>query len=73
MAIRNQRATILAKVKQRASKGSRKKHIRPEPRQYTMVDLDRAQGRHRSVEWMPTAVTASIVVRGYSALSANCA
>jgi hypothetical protein len=36
---------IFAKVKQRAPKGPRKKHIRPEPRQYTMDDLNRAANR----------------------------
>jgi hypothetical protein len=36
---------IPAKVKQRASKGPRKKRTRPEPRQYTLTDLDRAQDR----------------------------
>ena len=41
---------ILAKVKQRASKGPRKKRIRPEPRQYTLTDLDRAQDRVEAAE-----------------------
>jgi hypothetical protein len=39
------RPTIPAKVKQRASKGPRKKRTRPEPRQYTMTDLERARDR----------------------------
>src|SRR5438876_9542635 len=39
------RPTIPAKVKQRVSKGPRKKRTRPEPRQYTMTDLARAQDR----------------------------
>jgi hypothetical protein len=39
------RPTIPAKVKHRASKGPRKKRTRPEPRQYTMTDLERARDR----------------------------
>jgi hypothetical protein len=40
MATRNQLGTtIFAKVKHRASKGSRKKRIRPGPRQYTTADF----------------------------------
>jgi hypothetical protein len=38
-------ATIPARVKQRGSKGPRKKRARPEPRQYTVADLDRARDR----------------------------
>jgi hypothetical protein len=46
MASRNQRgATIFPKMKQRASKGPRKKRTRPEPRQYTVADLERARDR----------------------------
>ena len=44
------RPTILAKVKQRASKGPRKKRTRPEPRQYTIADLERAQDRVEAAE-----------------------
>ena len=44
------RPTIPAKVKQRVSKGPRKKRTRPEPRQYTMTDLDRAQDRVEAAE-----------------------
>ncbi len=51
MATRNQvRTTIIAKVKQRSSKGPRKKRIRPERRQYTTTDLDRAQDRVEAAE-----------------------
>ena len=51
MATRNQLGTtILAKGKQRASKGPRKKRIQPEPRQYTMTDLDRARDRVEAAE-----------------------
>jgi len=39
-----------AKVKQRASKGPRKKRTRPEPRHYTLVDLDRARDRVAAAE-----------------------
>jgi hypothetical protein len=46
MAARKQpRATVPARVKQRGSKGPRKKRTRPEPRQYTLADLDRARDR----------------------------
>jgi hypothetical protein len=51
MATMNQLGTtILAKVKHRASKGPRKKRIRPEPRRYTLADLDRAQDRVEAAE-----------------------
>jgi len=51
MGRRNQlRRTIFAKVKQRASKGPRKKRTRPEPHQYTVADLDRAQDRVEAAE-----------------------
>jgi DNA end-binding protein Ku len=51
MATRNQLPTpISAKVKQRASKGPRRKRTRPEPRQYTLTDLDRAQDRVEAAE-----------------------
>ena len=51
MATRKQlRTAVLAQVKQRASKGPRKKRIRPEPRQYTITDLDRAQDRVAAAE-----------------------
>jgi hypothetical protein len=43
-------AKILAKVKQRASKRSRKKRTPPEPRQYTLAGLDRAQDRVEAAE-----------------------
>src|SRR5712691_10490764 len=44
------KAAILARVKQhgearKASKGPRKKRTRPEPRQYTIADLERARDR----------------------------
>jgi hypothetical protein len=42
--------TIFAKVKQRASKGPRKNRTRPEPRQYTITDLDRARDRVEAAE-----------------------
>ncbi len=51
MAIRKQlRATIPPRVKQWGSKGSRKKRTRPEPRQYTVADLDRARDRVEAAE-----------------------
>ena len=56
MAIRKQlRVTILARAKggeeaRRASKAPRKKHARPEPRQYTVVDLERARDRVEAAE-----------------------
>ena len=42
--------SILAKVKQRASKGSRKKRTRPEPRRYTVTDLERSRDRVEAAE-----------------------
>ena len=46
MATRKQfRTAVLAKVKGRVSKRLRKKRTRPEPRHYTLADLDRAQDR----------------------------
>ena len=42
--------TTLAKVKQRAWKGPRKKRVRREPRQYAITDLDRAQDRVEAAE-----------------------
>jgi hypothetical protein len=46
MATRGQLGTpIPTKLKQRASKGPRKKRTRPEPRQFTLTDLDRARDR----------------------------
>jgi hypothetical protein len=65
---------IPAKVKQRASKGPRKKRARPEPRQYTLTDLDRAQDR---VEAAQRRVDSDRTNRphsraGWNALSANC-
>ncbi len=42
--------TIFAKVKQRAPKGPRKKRTRPEPRQHTITDLDRARDRVEAAE-----------------------
>jgi len=51
MVTRNQLGTpIPAKVKHRASKGPRKKRTRPEPRQYTIIDLDRARDRVEAAE-----------------------
>ena len=49
------KAAILARVKQRKearrpSKGPRKKRTRPEPRQYTVADLDRARDRVEAAE-----------------------
>jgi hypothetical protein len=41
---------VLAKVKQRRSKRPRKKRTLPEPRQYTITDLDRAQDRVEAAE-----------------------
>jgi hypothetical protein len=41
---------ILAKLKQRGSKRSRKRRTPPEPRQYTMTDLDRARDRVEAAE-----------------------
>jgi hypothetical protein len=50
MATRHQLGkTVLAKVK-RASKGPRKKRTRPEPRQYTITDLERARDRVAAAE-----------------------
>ena len=49
MATRNRLGTP-AKVKQRVSKGPRKKRTRPEPRQYTAADLDRARDRVEAAE-----------------------
>jgi len=51
MATRGQVGTpIPAKVKQWASKGPRKKRTRPEPREYTLADLDRARDRVAAAE-----------------------
>src|SRR5436309_2764196 len=51
MATRKQlRTAILAHVKQRGSKGPRKKRMRPEPRQYILADLDRARDRVEAAE-----------------------
>jgi hypothetical protein len=48
MAIGKQlKAAILAR---RAAKGPRKKRTRPEPRQYTVVDLERARDRVAAAE-----------------------
>jgi hypothetical protein len=49
------KAAILARVKRygeprRASKGTRKKRTRPEPRQYTVADLERARDRVEAAE-----------------------
>jgi hypothetical protein len=41
------RAAILAR---RASKGPRRKRTRPEPRQYTVADLERARDRVEAAE-----------------------
>ncbi len=46
MATRNQLGTPYPRQGEAAgSKGPRKKRTRPEPRQYTLTDLDRAQDR----------------------------
>jgi hypothetical protein len=51
MASRNRRGTtILPKMIHRASKGPRKKRTRPEPRQYTVADLERARDRVEAAE-----------------------
>jgi len=50
MASRNRQTAIFTKLKQRASKGPRKKRIRPEPRQYTITDLERARDRVEAAE-----------------------
>jgi 2-hydroxychromene-2-carboxylate isomerase len=51
MAIEKQRGTTVpARVKQRGSKGPRKKRTRPEPRKYTVADLDRARDRVEAAE-----------------------
>jgi hypothetical protein len=56
MATRKQlKAAILGRVRQheearRASKGPRKKRMRPEPRQYTVADLERARDRVEAAE-----------------------
>jgi hypothetical protein len=51
MATRKQlRTAVLAQVKRRASKGPRKKRTRPEPRQYAIADLGRAQDRVEAAE-----------------------
>jgi hypothetical protein len=51
MATRKQlRTGIRAQMKQRASKGPRKKRTRPEPRQYTITDLERARDRVAAAE-----------------------
>jgi hypothetical protein len=48
MATGNQlNATVLAR---RAAKGPRKKRTRPEPRQYTVADLERARDRVAAAE-----------------------
>ena len=48
MAIGRQlKAAILVR---RAAKGPRKKRMRPEPRQYTVADLERARGRVAAAE-----------------------
>jgi hypothetical protein len=46
----SRRTTIFAKAKQRAAKGPRKKRTRPEPRQYTITDLERARARVEAAE-----------------------
>ena len=56
MATRKQlKGAILARVKRqeearKASKGPRKKRTRPEPRQYTIADLERARDRVEAAE-----------------------
>jgi hypothetical protein len=56
MATRKQlKAAILVRVKQReearrTSKGPRKKRTRPEPRQHTVADLERARDRVEAAE-----------------------
>jgi hypothetical protein len=66
------KAAILAK---RASKGPRRKRTRPEPRQYTVADLERARDR---VEGPPpnSTTTARTIptedARGWSGRSSNC-
>jgi hypothetical protein len=51
MATRKQlKAAILAR---RAAKGPRKKRTRPEPRQYTVADLERARDRVAAAERYP--------------------
>jgi len=49
MASGNRRNTVFA-VKQRASKGPRKKRTRSQPRQYTITDLERALDRVEAAE-----------------------
>src|SRR5262249_6689372 len=65
---------VLAKVKQRRSKRPRKKRTLPEPRQYTITDLDRAQDRVEAAERRVNSdtVTGTIVERDWNALGANC-
>jgi hypothetical protein len=51
MATRQQLGTtILAKVKQRASKGPRRRRVRPGPRQHTIADLEHARDRVEAAE-----------------------
>jgi len=51
MASRSQRGTtLLPKMIQRASKGPRTKRTRPEPREYTITDLERARDRVEAAE-----------------------
>jgi hypothetical protein len=45
--VKHVKAAILAR---RASKGRRRKRTRPEPRQYTVADLERAQDRVEAAE-----------------------
>jgi hypothetical protein len=45
--VKHVKATILAR---RASKGTARKRTRPEPRQYTVADLERAQDRVEAAE-----------------------
>jgi hypothetical protein len=73
MATRKQlKAAILAR---RLAKGPRKKRTRPEPRQYTVTDLERARDRVAAAERESTTTAEAIPTgdaRGWSVHSWNC-
>jgi hypothetical protein len=69
---RQLKAAILVR---RAAKGPRKKRMRPEPRQYTVADLERARDRVRRPSAESTTTAEAIPkgdARGWSGRSANC-
>jgi hypothetical protein len=68
--VKHVKATILAR---RASKGTARKRTRPEPRQYTVADLERAQDRVEAAERRIANDRISTGdVRGWNGRSSNC-